>query len=352
MNNGSLLKKDNVDMFDVLSNFHNQIIEACKIGETLSEKVLPKSNEIIISGMGGSAIAGNLLKNYCENIDNTNKINITINRSYSYPNHITNDYLASFSSYSGNTEETLSAYKQINNICDKVVVFTTGGKLKELAENNNQPTIILPSGLQPRAAIGYSFFTQLYFMMYSGIMKSSLVASTANSINKVLDLVKSKNEIFKKENPSNPTFSFAKELVGKIPNVISSERYQSVNLRFRGQFQENSKVQAFGSILPEMNHNEINALENKEMSKIFHFILIKDDEENDRNLLRFKFLEETLEKYGYSYSVIKPSSDNLLTNYFELIQYADWTSFWLALLNGKDPSEIKTIMNLKEFMSN
>lgn len=351
MDKGSIKIFDKSNMFAKLTGFGNQIREACKIGEDL-EKLKPhQAKEILICGMGGSAIAGNLLMNYASFTTGAEHLKIKVNRGYQIPKNIDSDTLAIISSYSGNTEETLSCYHEVELFSKKLLAMTTGGKLHKLATASNHHLVELTESYQPREAIALSFFPQLYYLMLGGSFKSGAVQITANAINELLKLIDSNSSKFNKENPENPTFAFAQEIKGKIPVVYSSIKYEAVNLRFRGQFQENSKIPAFGAILPEMNHNEINALENKEKCKDFHFILIVDDEENTRILKRVEFLESILKENNYSYSLIKPSGKNLLTRYFELINYADWTSYWLALLLGEDPTEIKTILKLKEFMS-
>lgn len=351
MTKGSIRNFDNSNMFENLLRFSNQIRNACKIGESLDIKTLPKGKNILITGMGGSAIAGHLLVNYTNNLIDCEHLNIQINRQYDIPKYYKNDLLGIVSSYSGNTEETISAFRNIEKTTNKIIVISTGGKLAKLANSTNKTLIEIPSGLQPREAIGYSFFVQLYIMMLSGSFKATATQITANAVNELLKVIDRNRMIFKKENPENPSFAFAQELKGKIPIIYSSQKYEAIKLRFTGQFQENAKIPSFGSIIPEMNHNEINFLSNKENAKNFHFILIKDDDENNRILKRFEFLEDKFNELDLSFSVIKPSSKNLLSRYFELIYYADWTSYWLALLLGKDPTEIPVINDLKSFLS-
>lgn len=346
----NLLDYDKNNMMKVLLEFPEQVREACKIGENIKDIDKTKSNKILILGMGGSAIGGDLLRNFLSNLVGAKHLQIIINRDYSVPEFIDNDWLVIVSSYSGNTEETISAFRQVSDLTNNIVGITTGGKLEKLLLTNNFPIIKLPTGLQPRAAIGYSFFPMLYLLILNGSIKNEGVDEIAKSINNLISHLDVKSQIYSIESEENIAFEIAKNVFENIPIIYSSSIYEIVNLRWRGQFQENSNIPAFGSTLPEMNHNEINCLDSKLLEN-FCFILIKDQSEQERIEKRFEFLLNTFKTNKQKYAVITPESKFTLTKYFELIYLGDWISFWVAVLRGEDPTEIKNIMNLKEYMA-
>lgn len=346
----NLLQNDKSNLFNILKDFPNQIENACKIGENLSKKINIVPNKILIIGMGGSAIGGDLLRNYLSNLEGARHLQIVINRDYNIPQYIDSSWLVISSSYSGNTEETISALKYAETKSKNIVGICTGGKLEYYLNSNNYPVIKIPTGLQPRAAIAYSFFPLLYLLMLNGSIKETGINEIATSINKILELVRNQSEKFSKESEENESFVIARNIFEYMPIVYSSSRYETINLRWRGQFQENSNIPSFGNILPEMNHNEINSLDYKSLDK-FYFFLLKDKYENERIEKRFEFLENLLKKNKLKFAKIELTSKLLLLNYFELIYLADWVSFWAGLMRGVDPTEIKNIMDLKEFMS-
>lgn len=345
----NLLENDKNNMFDVLLKFPEQVRNACKIGENLKDIEKTKSNKILILGMGGSAIGGDLLRNFLNNLKGAKHIQVLINRDYFIPEFIDNEWLVIVSSYSGNTEETLSAFKQVNEKTQNIVGITTGGKLEKMLQINNFPIIKLPAGLQPRAAIGYSFFPMLYLLMLNGSIKNEGVEEIAKSINSIIPHLETKSKNYSVESEENQSYIIARNIFKNIPLVYSSAKYEVVNLRWRGQFQENSNIPCYGNILPEMNHNEINCL-NSELLGNFYFLIIKDNNENDRIEKRFEFLINTFKTNNQKYAIITPDSNQILTKFFELIYLGDWISYWVALMRGEDPTEIKNIMNLKEFM--
>lgn len=346
----SLQESDKSNLFQVLIDLPKQIEEACKIGSGLEKIINIVPNRILILGMGGSAIGGDLLRNYLSQLEGAKHIQIIVNRDYSIPEFIDNSWLVIASSYSGNTEETLSAVKASEMKCKNIIGICTGGKLEKYLTTYNFPVIKIPAGLQPRAALAYSFFPLLYLLMLNGAIKETGISEIAVSINKILENSKEKAEIFSKESEENEAYVISRNIFEYMTIVYSSSKYEVVNLRWRGQFQENSNMPSFGNILPEMNHNEINCLDYNKL-KEFYFFILKDNAENNRIELRFKFLIDTFKKNKLKHAIIELNSKHLLVNYFELIQLADWISFWTGLMRGVDPSEIKNIMDLKEYMS-
>lgn len=167
------IKYDINSMNSLLLNFHNQIDHACELGQTIPEldfDLPPK--ELFVLGMGGSAIGGDLLKSLVHQLTN-DSLRITINRSYDIPEYINNQTLVVASSYSGNTEETLTGFEKASKLTNKLFAITSGGKLEKICKERDIPYLKLPSGFQPRAALAYSLFALVYLVINNNLISNS-----------------------------------------------------------------------------------------------------------------------------------------------------------------------------------
>ena len=234
------LGSDEGNMFEILKNFPDQVREALEIsGNIPAFNAKIRSNNFAVLGMGGSAIGGDLLASYTAALPGADHINILINMTYNIPAYINKDYNVIASSYSGNTEETISGFKQAAERGANIISVTTGGELAKLSEENNLPKITVPAGLQPRCAIAYSFFPILYTVMNSGAFSQDAIDTTEKAIEELIQKLDEKSKIYTiPDETKNPALMIARILVGTIPVVYSSsERMNIVNLRWRGQFQ-------------------------------------------------------------------------------------------------------------------
>jgi len=179
------------------------------------------------------------------------------------------------------------------------------------------------------------------------------VEHTKAAINELNGLLDRKLPLYTRLDESNPALELAKKIFGKIVVIYSStDRLDSVNLRWRCQIQENAKHLAFGNLLPEMNHNEINSWNNPEgFGKNMVIIFLRDNEDNPRIKVRFDALAEVLSPLCSNIISVESSAETLLARMFDLIWLGDWVSFYLAMLNGEDPTPIPAISTLKEKLS-
>lgn len=337
------IDKENILRF--LMSFPEQCHEALGIGEGIKiDKVYKKKySNIIFAGLGGSAIGADLIKNF---IENEIKIPISVNRNYTLPNFVNKDSLVFIVSYSGNTEETLSSYKDALKRGGKIIVITSGGKLETLAIKNKHILISIPKGYPPRCALGYSFIPALISLCKLGLIKDK-----RKEIQKASNFLKS---ISKKLNPNmknNIAKKIAERIKGKIPVIYASENLSSVATRWRGQFEENSKNLASSAIFPEMNHNEIVGWENpkKPLRNVIALIL-SDKGEHPRIKKRMDITESLLSKEKFNILRIEAIGNSLLERILYLIYLGDFVSLYLALMNGVDPAPVKRIDTLKKMM--
>lgn len=316
---------DNSNMLRVIEDFPQQ----CKIALGLPKgiSVSGKIDKFVVIGMGGSAIGGDLLRIYMHN----SKIPVFVIRDYKVPNFVDEKTLVFAVSYSGNTEETISAFEDATKKKAKIIAVTSGGKLGEIAKN----VIKIPAGLQPRAALGYLFFPVL------GVLVNSNTTDVKSSeITEMLDVLSRTND-FKLVGEK-----IAKKIQNRIPIIYASELLSAVAYRWKTQFNENSKVAAFYHAFSEMNHNEIAGYQTMNRGN-FVAVFIKDKEDNERIKKRMDITKEIIST-KVDVEEVNTKGNYLLSRIFSGIYYGDFTSYYLALLNKLDPTPVNVIENLKK----
>jgi glucose/mannose-6-phosphate isomerase len=346
---------DSQNMFEIIKKFPGQVQEAVEIGKNsagFSDQLI--SDDFYILGIGGSAIGGDILRTYLQSVKGAEHLRINVNRNYTLPGFINDKTNIIASSYSGETEETIISLTEAIKFTKNIACISTGGTIEKIAKTNDFPLIKIPAGYQPRAALGYSFFTMLQLMLKSASIKEEGKKTIDLSIKETIENLRSKSIIFSDiNNPENTAKILAEKLFGTIPVIYSTvDRLEAVNLRWRGQIQENAKNLAFGSILPEMNHNEINGWTFPDsLTKNFSIIYLPDEEDHPRNKMRFDALSSIIETKVNQIISIKGEGKYLLTRIFDLIYFADWVSYYLAILNNIDPTPIPYITKLKNFLA-
>lgn len=327
-----------------LANFYKQIKESEKILKKSRITIHPeKVRNILYLGMGGSAIAGNLLYDI---LFDELKVPLDVVRGYSSPSYCNKNTLVIVSSYSGNTEETLSAAESALAGKPQFLAVTSGGKLQELANSKKWSLIKIPQGFPPRQALGY-----LFFPLYHVLGQSNLIQNYRKDLNKLAKLVG--NIATRNDETAAGTHVLAQELAKmiktKIPIIYSSAPHlQTVSRRWQNQIQENSKSMAFANVLPEMNHNEIVGYE-QDLILTDKFIVIFLKEENPQSRIekRIELTEKLIRNREIEIVEIFALGKTRLERAFSLIILGDWVSYYLALYYKKDPIMIKNIDFLK-----
>lgn len=342
---------DKGGMFDVLYNFPEQIKEAVEIGESAPIwRQAAVSNRYAIFGLGGSAIGGDLLRSYLAGTEWGQHLDISVHRTYDVPGWVNEDTNVITSSYSGETEETLSAFDQVRKKTVRGLTITTGGTLGQKSVTYGIPVINIPPGYQPRCALAYSFFPLLVALGRYGAVDAKGARMNTRGINETIRELEELRDTYVSKAAKNPAIAIAKKLHGSIPVIYSaSERMDAVNLRWRGQIQENAKQVAFGNLLPEMNHNEINGWQHPSGAKLknFHVLLLQDKEDHERNQIRFQALQSIIKGSVGGITTIEGTGKSLLSRMFTAIYLGDWVSYHLALMNKVDPTPVPVIQKLK-----
>ena len=343
------LKIDKSNMYKSITDFSTHIEKSFNFFKENSSlhKNYNNINKIMILGMGGSAITGLLMKELLKNDVN---IPIEINQGYDIPKWVDNKTLILACSYSGNTEETLISCEKSFEKTSKIIAITTGGKLFDLLKNNRiNEYVKIPDGLQPRAALGFSFSLMLILLNKLKIINNSFVNELESSVSKL----KEKTKEYSLENNNNIAYSIANKIYNKNPIIYAEEGiFNIIGYRFKCQLVENSKILAFNNAVPEMNHNEIEAYTNTvNIKNNFIVIWIYDSTYHNRNKKRVKIVNNIWKdkvKKQLFLEIQSKDPENKILKYLSYIHLVDWISYHTAILNKIDPSTIPNINKLKK----
>jgi len=334
-------------MLDRLIRFPDQMEEALQIGQGAG--IPPPAEDIegvVLGGMGGSAISGDLLKMFTSN---ALKKPFEVIRHYTLPSHVNSHTLVILSSYSGNTEETLSLYEQAIHRQAPRVCISSGGQLLERAQRMGDPFIRIPKGYPPRTALGYLLIPLLVLFSQWGWTSdvNPLLLRAAHRLRE--QVARYHPDVPDSENPAK---QWAERLLGKIPILYTSTDLAPVGLRWKSQFAENGKMLAFHHTLPEMNHNEIvgwEGLGNKGTpSQVWEVIFLQDPQDHPRVQRRMEITRKILLSLGQPSKTVWGIGDSFLERIFDLIFLGDFISYYLAIFREIDPTTIQNIDYLKE----
>ncbi|MCK5595284.1 bifunctional phosphoglucose/phosphomannose isomerase [bacterium] len=339
----SMKEMDISGMFDLVLNLDSQCEKAVSAARScILRDEYSEVEKIIVIGMGGSAIGGDILSKL---LINEIKVPIFVNRNYHLPNFADKKTLVFATSYSGNTEETLSSYNDAKERGCKIICVTSGGKLAENAESDNIPLIIIPGGQSPRSALGYMFFPVLIAMQNLGL------TTKTEDINETIAMLKRFKTIWgNKSADSNLAKKLAKILYNKFPLIYSIDGCLGpVALRWKTQLNENSKILAYNNIFPELDHNEIVGWEGLDnLTKDMSVIILRDKDDSERNSKRIAITSSIIEDKPSEITEVWTQGNSILARMFSLIYLGDFVSFYLAMLYKVDPTPVDRIETLKK----
>ncbi len=321
-------------MDKLISNFTNQLSEAIEIGQNakLTPPEFPIQN-IMVSGLGGSGIGGNLVSEF---VANELEVPFAVNKDYSIPYYVSEKTLFIASSYSGNTEETLSALQQAIDRKCKIVCVSSNGKVVELAKQHGFDHIMIPGGMPPRSCLGYSFVQQLYVLSKLGLISDAF----EDWLKAAIHLLKNETESIK-----NEAKGIADQLNGTLPIIYISAHMESVGVRFRQQVNENSKMLCWHHVIPEMNHNELVGWRTNDEK--LAVVILRNDDDLRKIQDRIEINKTIFEEYTPNIQEIWSKGESHIERALYLIHLCDWVSFYLAEIRGMDAVEVKVIDYLK-----
>jgi glucose/mannose-6-phosphate isomerase len=334
-------------MKSLLESFPEQVQEATQIASELSLSLPKGTRVIIVTGLGGSAIGGDLARSIA---GSQLKIPFIVNRDYDLPGFTDASSLVFACSYSGNTEETLAAYKQARRAKASIVCITSGGQLEAMANADQVPVLHLPPGFPPRAALAYSLVTLLTALQIMG-----LIPDMIGSIKETVGLLSVLRERYGFANlhTANPAKNLAHSLHGKVVAVYGSNGVMdAVAFRWRSQIAENAKNLAFHHALPEMNHNELVGWQYpKDVLRCFGVVFLRDRSDHPQVQRRFQLTRELIAERTDTVHEIWSEGDSLLARVMSVIYLGDFVSLYLAYLNNTDPTPVQVIDYFKSRLS-
>ncbi len=326
-------------MDKMIARFPDQLEEALAQSQTVSlHKHSAPIRSVLISGLGGSGIGGNFVQ---ELVRAECKAPITVSKGYHAPRWVNKNTLAICSSYSGNTEETLSTFEQLLGTGAKIVVVSSGGKLIELAKKHGLDYVQLPGGWSsPRACLGYSVVAQLA-VLRSARLISGKVFKHLEAARKLL--VRDQADIRKRAQ------KLAGFLAGKTPVLYSADHIEAVAVRWRQQINENAKQLCWHHVIPEMNHNELVGWRDQRPDLAVIWLRNRDDYQ--RTSVRIDINKDIVEHYAGASIELFSKGKSLAEKMFYFVHLGDWLSVYLADARQVDPVEIRVIDFLKNELS-
>ncbi|MFN2292708.1 MAG: bifunctional phosphoglucose/phosphomannose isomerase [Anaerolineae bacterium] len=338
---------DEKDMLGHVANLGQQCRDAWEAtkGLELSGRHL-EADRVMITGMGGSAIGGDLAAAV---VEATSPLPITVHRDYELPGYVDDQTVVIASSYSGKTEETLSSFKIAHDRGCPLVAVTTGGRLAELAAEWDVPLVRFNYQSQPRAALGHSLFSLLgvlHALGLGGKLEADLEEAMA-----VLDQQKAELQP-EAAYDQNRAKQLAQDMAGRIPIIVGAGPLAPVARRWKTQFNENAKSWAYFEVLPEMDHNALSGIEFPPEAKDWLYVFfLRFEGLHSRVRLRIDLTHRIFGDQGIATQQVDVPGESVLAQIMAGVQLGDYVSCYAALLNRTDPTAIGAIEGLKKEMA-
>jgi len=338
----AIKKADPGEMLTKIKDLPLQVRDAWKIVQAAT---LPPAygdvRNITILGMGGSAIGGEFAGAL---LADELKVPLNVHRDYGIPGYVSRDSLVIVSSFSGNTEETLSGFEEAKKRGAKILAITTGGKVAEDAKALRLPLITFGYHAQPRAALGYSMTLVL------GVLgKLGFARDMGKEIDQALKDVAKLEERVHEGARTNDAKKLAAELYGRIPVVFGAGAMGVMARRVKDQWNENAKNWAHYDVMSELNHNAVVGFPHPPIARDAQTVLLlRSRRDNPRHQIRFEVTKELLDRAQIPHKDLQFDGDSLLSEILQMTYFTDYVSFYVALLNGADPSPVTSIDYLKD----
>lgn len=331
-------------MLACTEDFPHHWRDAMKRAGEFSLPSFPAVDRIVICGMGGSAIGGDLLRSY---LQYECPVPVEVVRHYRLPGYVGPSTLVIASSYSGNTEESLSAFAEAKERGAQRFALSTGGRLAGICETERIGCFPQVPGFSPRAALAYSFVPLLVFFERWGF-----VSSRQTPLNEAAEVLEAgvKSYGFARTTGRNAAKKLAAKIKGKLPIIYAGQDHGfPIAQRWQCQINENAKTFAHANVVPEMNHNEILAWDApKSIISKCHILFLHDRDDHPQIVRRFEVMASIIKKKVDGVTRIHSIGESCLARLFSLVQLGDFVSVYLALLQKHDPTPIPAIDILKK----
>jgi len=338
------------DQSGMLEHLHAFPEQCRKALENVQRLTLPREytrvSNVVILGMGGSAIGGDFVRRLALT---ESKAPVWVHRDYGLPAFVDEHTLVIASSYSGNTEETLSGFTTALGTRAKKLAITSGGKLRQLAEKEDIPVFVIDYRAPPRAAFPHSFVP-----LVGIFQKLGLLSDKTADLQEAVDILEklSRDLIETRPLASNPAKQLAAKLQGRVAVIYGAEMLSEVSRRWKGEFNENSKAWAFFENFPELNHNAVVGYEfPSELKDRMFVLMLRSMLLHPRNLLRYEATAKLLTKAGITFEFVEARGKSALAQVLGLVLLGDYASFYLSMLNEVDPTSTNAIDFVKQYLA-
>ncbi len=332
---------DPSEMLRLTEEFADQCRKAVAIGNAVTLPTIENlPGLVVLAGMGGSAAGGDFVRALFEEHGGAPFVVV---RDYTLPNYVGLGDVVFCASYSGNTEETLSVYGQAKSSGAKIMVVTSGGKLKEMADADGNTVFQVPGGQPPRTALGW-------MMMPVIVACQTMKLIPEQDYEAAFTLLEEMAKELTVEVADNPAKELAQKMHGKMPIIYGLGTWQGlIANRWRSQINENAKQLAFFNSYPELNHNEILGWVNARPDQ-YVGVLLEDGCETTEMQTRAQVTAD-LVKHAAEFTRVQARGESLLERMLTLAYFGDFVSIYLARLNEVDPENIDSINKLKSELS-
>ena len=338
---------DATDMLGRVLGFPEQMEAAWKVGAGFARAAESlrgtKFERVVVAGMGGSAIGGDLARSFLGERASP----IVGCRDYALPKNVARGALFVASSYSGHTGETLAAYDAARGVASAMVAVTSGGELAARCARDKVPCCIIPGGMPPRAAIGFSLLPMLHVLRAAGAADFD-----DREYDEALGTVKATCAEYAPSRADNRAIALAHELHGKTAFVYAAPSLlEGVARRWSCQFNENAKTLAHFAFFPELNHNEIVGWEVGEGMAKAVIVSLEDRDDHPMTRRHAEVGLSLMKPFAGKIERFESPAGGRLARMLSTMLLGDFASVYLAYLNGVDPTPVKKIEALKKEMS-
>ena len=297
---------------------------------------------IVYAGMGGSALAALVSQSWPGY-----SVPFEVSRQYHVPGYTSDKTLFIAASYSGNTEETLSAVAEAEDKSAKIVVIAGGGKLQELAEQKSYPFLPLPKAAQPRYAVLYNLKALIVILEAAGLINA---ADATKEFEQTADFLKQSVQSWLPTVPEaqNPAKKLAMELAGKSGVVYAGPILSPAAYKWKISFNENAKNVAWWGEYPEFNHNEFIGWSSHPVDKPYAVVDLRSSFEHPRIQKRFELSDRLLSGKRPAAHVVQAQGETLLEHLLWTINFGDFVTIYLALLNNVNPAPVELVEKFKK----
>ena len=344
----AIKRLDRFDMLGKIAHLADQCREGWRLGKSWSVPArLRNSKKLLLAGMGGSAIGGDLLHGL---FGQALSRPILVNRDYDLPAWVDRQTVVLAISYSGNTEETLSAFRQARARRLPTLAIASGGKLGRWARRSSIPFLDIPKGWPPRAAVGYTTFAPAGLLSQWGWLRQGTIPLEKGLSS--LERFIRKELIPQIPESANPAKKLARQLLGHLPILYGAAGgWEGIVYRWRTQLEENAKTLTFHHIFPEMTHNEISGWGRPpSLKKGLVAVFLEDAELHTRVRRRMEFVKRLIQREGGQVVRVQTSGASRFERMLKVIALGDFASVYLGILYRVDPTPVKRVEALKRYL--